>query len=97
MNPVSHRHAARDALKGLLAQPRVRIVNSMDRADAAQLYLAESKLSFADAVVSEMRRGFDREESLTFDPAIRASWKTRENERAKGTQDVQEKDRERQA
>lgn len=83
--------AARDALNGLLAQPRVRIVNTMDHADAVRLYMAESRLSFADAVVSEMRRGFDRQESVTFDPSIRASWKTREGERHGRTEGVQEK------
>lgn len=83
--------AARDALQGLLAQPRVRIVNHMDHADAVQLYMAEPKLSFADAVLSEMRWGFDRQESVTFEPAIRASWKITEAQRLKRAQSTQEK------
>ncbi|MHB8632866.1 MAG: PIN domain-containing protein, partial [Thermoplasmatota archaeon] len=66
---------SRQALAALLAQPRVRIVHQMPYDKVVELYLADSSLSFTDAVVSQLRWEADKANPVAFDDNIRNSLK----------------------
>lgn len=61
---------ARQHLKAILDQPRVRLDASVDHGDAVQRYMKAHPLSLTDAIVAESRWFYDRQDPITFDKAI---------------------------
>jgi predicted nucleic acid-binding protein len=66
--------AARQALRALLEQPRVRLESELQADAALRRYLADAALSFTDALVAQMRWHHDQQEPVAFDDdLLRAS------------------------
>ena len=61
---------AREALQGVLAQPRVQLSVDVSHKDATLRYLSSHGLSFTDAIVAQFCWSADKQQPITFDAAV---------------------------
>ncbi|MHB8634602.1 MAG: PIN domain-containing protein [Thermoplasmatota archaeon] len=61
---------AREALRSLLAQPRVQMSVEVRHHDAVERYLSHPVLSFTDAIVAGFRWSADKQDPITFDKVL---------------------------